>query len=163
MSSEQGFNRRKFIASGVALGGSVLWAPSFAEAARGASIAGRIKSLRDDVAGNNIRDERLLKSMLQKLDRATEAAKDGDDDLVCALLKKFIQITDKNTPTDNNGLTVGEEHAFKREARDIRRDVGCGDSSTGPTGPTGSTGPTGPTGSTGPTGPTGSTGPVERV
>ena len=153
MASGQGFNRRKFIASGVALGGSVLWAPSFS-AARGASIAARIQELRDDVAGNNVRDERLLKSMLSKLDRAVDAANDGDDDLVCALLKKFIQVTNQNEPTDNNGVTVREERGWKQTAREIRNDVGCDDGSTGPTGPTG------PTGSTGATGPTG---PVERV
>jgi hypothetical protein len=159
MASEQGFNRRKFIASGVALGGSVLWAPNFA-AARGNSIAGRIAALRDDVASNNIKDERLLKSMLQKLDRAEEAIQNGDEDLACALLKKFIQVTDSNSPTDDNGLTVREEREYKQEARDIRNDIGCNDGPTGPTGPTGTTGSTGPTGPTGPTGSTGSTGPT---
>src|SRR5688500_14986262 len=124
MASEQGFNRRKFIASGVALGGSVLWAPSFAEA-RGSNIASRIQALRDDVASNNIRDERLLKSMLSKLDRAVDAAQKGDDELVCSLLKKFIDVTNKNEPTDDNGMTVREERAWKQEAREIRNDVGC--------------------------------------
>ena len=157
MASEQGFNRRKFIASGAALGGSILWAPSFAQA-RGNSIASRIQALRDEVAGNNIKDERLLNSMLQKLDRAVDAAEKGDNELVCSLLKKFIQVTDKNEPTDDNGLTVREERAFKQTAREIRNDVGCNEGPTGPTGPTGATGPTGPTGATGATGPTGATG-----
>ena len=119
MASEQGFNRRKFIASGVALGGSVLWAPSFS-AARGASIVSRIQALRDDVAGNNVKDERLLKSMLSKLDRAIDAAKEGDDDLVCSLLKKFVQVTNQNVKTDDNGITVREERAWKQTAREIR-------------------------------------------
>jgi hypothetical protein len=159
MASEQGFNRRKFIASGVALGGSVLWAPSFS-AARGASIVSRIRALRDDVAGNNVKDARLLRSMLSKLDRAIDAAREGDDELVCSLLKKFVQVTNRNVKTDNNGITVREERAWKQTAREIRNDVGCNDGPTGPTGSTGPTGPTGPTGATGSTGPTGATGPT---
>ena len=155
MASEQGFNRRKFIASGVALGGSVLWAPSFAQARGQGGIVARIQALRNDVAADNIRDQRLRNSMLSKLDRAKDAVQEGDTDLACSLLKKFIQVTNTNTPTDDNGVTVKEERAWKQEARGIRDDLGCDQVPTGPTWPTG---PTGPTGSTGPTGPTGATG-----
>ena len=157
MASEQGFNRRKFIASGVALGGSVLWAPSFASA-RGDSVVSRIRALRAEVAADNI-DNRLKRSMLAKLDRAIDAAQQGDDDLTCSLLKKFIQVTDTNSPTDDNSLTIQDERAYKQEARSIRDQIGC---NTGPTGPTGSTGATGCTGPTGPTGFTGPTGPETR-
>ena len=92
MGTEQGFSRRKFISSGVALGGSAMRAPSFA-AARGTGIAGRIEVLRDGIASNNVRDERLLKSMLSKLDRAKDAVEEGDEKLAHSLLNKFIQMT----------------------------------------------------------------------
>ncbi len=62
--------------------------------------------------------------MLSKLDRAKDAVQEGDIDLVCSLLKKFIQVTNTNTPTDDNGLTVKEERACKQEARGIRRRLG---------------------------------------
>ncbi len=158
MASEQGFNRRKFIATGAALGGAVVWGPKFAQA-RGSSVANRIQELRDEVANNNIRDDRLRKSMLSKLDRAKQAVQDGDEPRACALLKKFIQVTNSNTPTDDNGLTVHEERRWKNEARDIRDQLGCDQGQTGSTGSTGATGPTGPTGFTGFTGFTGPTGP----
>ena len=136
MGTEQGLSRRKFITSGVALGGSAIQAPSSA-AARGAGTAGRIEVLRDGIASNNVRDERLLKSMLSKLDRAKDAVEEGDEKLAHSLLNKFIQMTSNNEPTDDTGITVREERDWTQEARDIRNDLGC---DAGPTGPTEQTG-----------------------
>ena len=136
METEQGFSRRKFISSRVALGGSAMRAPSSA-AARGAGIAGRIEVLRDGIASNNVRDERLLKSMLSKLDRAKDAVEEGDEKLAHSLLNKFIQMTSNDEPTDDTGITVREERGWTQEARDIRNDLGC---DAGPTGPTEQTG-----------------------
>jgi hypothetical protein len=136
MGTEHGFSRRKFISSGVALGGSALRVPSSAAARGGAGIAGRIEVLRDGIASNHVRDERLLKSMLSKLDRARDAVEEGDEKLAHSLLNKFIQMSSNNEPTDETGLTVHEERGWKQEARDIRNDLGCEPGPTEPTPPT---------------------------
>ena len=135
MASEQGLNRRKFITSGLTFGGSRLGAPSAASTRR-ENIAALIRALRSDVAQNDTRDERLRRARLSKLDRAIEAAKAGKDDLVCALLKKFIQVGDQNGSTAE-ALTASKERVWEQVASDIRKRVGCNGDSTGSTGSAG--------------------------
>ncbi len=121
---ERGTSRRNFLSSGIAKGGTVLGVPT-AVGAEGQSTESRIKALRDDVAANDTSEERVRLSMLSKLDRAGEAATAGDDDLVCALLKRFIKVADSTAPTDGDASTASEERVYEQEARSIREQLGC--------------------------------------
>lgn len=110
-------SRRDFLSSGIAKGGTVFGVPTGVRA-RGESAESRIKALREDVAAREFSEERLRKSMLSKLDRAREAAKAGDGDLACSLLKRFVKVADSAAPTDN-------DPGHGQEARLIREQLGC--------------------------------------
>jgi hypothetical protein len=119
MATDEGFNRRRFITSGMALGGSLPWVPSLA-AGRDRGLVPRIKALRAEVAAGSVRDDRVQRSMLSKLDRAVEAAQDGDEDLASSLLRKFVQVADQAMPGKDSAVEGPVDRDWGEEARAIR-------------------------------------------
>lgn len=153
-------SRRKFVTTGVAFGGAVMWSPAAALAGAG-DPADRLRALRRAIVRSEI-GASLKRRLVTKIARAQEALRLGHNDAARDQLQSLIFILRGNS--GHNGLSTDQAKRWVARAKKIRAAIPAGShpgtpGPTGASGPTGATGPTGP-GSTGPTGATGSTGPT---
>ena len=152
-----GISRRRFIATGAAFGGAVVWSPSFVFAGVGGGPASDMRALRDE-----FREEQLGKALKRRLNvrmsRAQQALKNDNVPACCAHLERLQEFLDRKRGV--NGLSNGQAQEWIDDIEGIQEELECNGGPTGPSGPTGSTGPTGATGATGDNGDNGATGPT---
>ena len=149
-------SRRRFIRSGIAVGGAIIWDPSAALAGP-SSLMRRLRTLAHDVRASHV-SERLKFRLLNILAKAEEALQLGNGSAAKGRLTEFIFLLQGERGEER--LTSKIANRWIHRARSIRAAIPNTTGVTGPTGPGGNTGPTGSTGPTGATGPTGSTGPT---
>lgn len=157
--AEKRVSRRRFVETGAAFGGAVLWSPSYAFSER-RGIANKLQMLRRAITRSDV-SEGLKRKLIARISKAQEAVKLEHFDAARDQLESLIFQLQANRKRRGLGGSLADK--WIERAREIRKEIPGGShpgepGATGPGGETGATGPTGDTG-TGPSGPSGATGP----
>ena len=103
--AQGGLSRRKFITGGAALGGAIIWSPSFAFARRGGDPLADLRALRNEIRDANL-GAALERRLNVRIGRAQEAIRNDNIPAACGHLERLKEFLDRKRGI--NGLKGSE-------------------------------------------------------